>query len=68
MHMVFARICQNSKDFEATFFHLSKEFGTAFYIEDYSDSDGSIQQTLKTLARFRIRRDVCEWCVYFRFQ
>ena len=38
MHMVFARICQNSIDFEATFFtkiELSKEFGTAFYIENY---------------------------------
>ena len=41
MHMVFTRICQISKDFESwshfffTKIELSKEFGTAFYIENY---------------------------------
>ena len=61
MHMVFARICQNSIDFEATFspkLSYQKSSEQHFILKITGDSDGPIQQTLKTLARFRIRRVV----------
>ena len=59
--MVFARICQNSIDFEPFFspkLSYQKSSEQHFTLKITGDSEGPIQQTLKTLARFRIRRDV----------